>query len=1196
MFVELPVSGIHRLFSAATSQPSQPHHRPPAPESVTEETHTYDLLYPDFDALHQPQDQVYPLRHHLPRTNASDASSYDDRGGLEFQYPHDIRIIIAQDGNLSQQAKVLFDSHPPPQFPSSRLSSPTDPAGTKNEGEQQSVRLPHRTQTSLESLTRIGHARFFSLNHNPPTTALEPLSPVSPSPDSRRAFGGSRVRRSTARPATSEGENHQTRLAREGREEVDALLGCMFGSTGLPLVSGTKFHIRPISISESQTVSTHDTGVTSPDISSSRPSTRRRTPLTRSTTADDIHHTSTAAPIDRVYSDASRSQRASVLITRLFTVDPSQALSPRLGHDPSPLEVHEPEVQRHDFQLPRPSSTLSSTSGARQIRCPTYAISLMLRSRPTNAPLAPRFSAENGMENPFSRTDYDVEQIVSHWGLLTRLLSSLESVVQKRILKLLENLDLPFPFSPPQRAFDAHKKVSQDPTSSPVKRSKQTFQRTIQLPPDALQNVEDIRRESHNFGKRVAVALRTRRVVTGQDRWGIWREEARWVGRWAGSREQNFFFFNLLSVFLGSHTDWLELFGNTSTHRSGPRSESRPAEPQRRQQTIIVTPNKMAARRLVFLLSAFLPSTALPGQEGASVQKSAWTGMSLSQSPPSGIPILREQSLRRTINRRQRGNLSARSTHTRSLSFASPEPEHTTDATLPAHGNSAQHRRRTSDTYSLRSPALPMATSGESTRKSSTTTTSTVVPDAAVPVAHFSNASREPLLGTSPVARPGSSGSLASLSLKHTLHRSESNEHSNASTGSQSFSRWGSLMSGFWSSRRGSSTSESETMSPTADGLGIFGLPRLPAPTSSVGTLARMVEEAESVSQIDKGANADGRYLKSPQNLREASRDEDATGHESLEAKARNIPERPQAESFPVKLSVDDTDGIIDVELPPLDSCSSSFGSSASFTGQCQTAASSFNERSSVFTRSPSKERSWTPSSTPVDVAGWLEEYSPDFVLQAVRPYKELHDDVKDALRAEPIPPSSISQDTSDEWSNIRTALIADTTTFSITRFCYQQRSKPHTSNTTKPADRATEDRILEEPVMDMDPTLIDAVERVLAQSGHSSRVHSRAPSPSSGTATAAAFHPPSLHHKTEPQHLAIPKSECKKLVLGALEDIVKSVMAEEDRDNENGHGSRAKSIAGGGGEPVRMGDANECLMPDSTLRDGVRRWLKGVG
>ncbi|KAI4249900.1 MAG: hypothetical protein L6R42_008870, partial [Xanthoria sp. 1 TBL-2021] len=131
---------------------------------------------------------------------------------------------------------------------------------------------------------------------------------------------------------------------------------------------------------------------------------------------------------------------------------------------------------------------------------------------------------------------------------------------------------------------------------------------------------------------------------------------------------------------------------------------------------------------------------------------------------------------------------------------------------------------------------------------------------------------------------------------------------------------------------------------------------------------------------------------------------------------------------------------------------------------------------------------------------------------------------------------------------------------------------------------------------MDMDPTLIDAVERVLGQSGHSSRVQSRtqsrAPSPSRTAVRPCS--PENLdskskshsefHHSMPTPQLEVPKSECKKLVLGALEEVVRSVQAEQDEGANDG----ARRISG---EPVRSGE--ESFPPDSTLREGVRRWLK---
>ncbi|KAL8717455.1 MAG: hypothetical protein Q9181_008325 [Wetmoreana brouardii] len=68
---------------------------------------------------------------------------------------------------------------------------------------------------------------------------------------------------------------------------------------------------------------------------------------------------------------------------------------------------------------------------------------------------------------------------------------------------------------------------------------------------------------------------------------------------------------------------------------------------------------------------------------------------------------------------------------------------------------------------------------------------------------------------------------------------------------------------------------------------------------------------------------------------------------------------------------------------------------------------------------------------------------------------------------------------------------------------------------------------------------------------------------------------------------LEVPKSECKKLVLGALEEVVRSVQAEQDAG-----GTGARRIDGA---PVRKGE-EDGLLPDNMLREGVRRWFRGVG
>lgn len=1237
--MDLPVSGIHRLFTAASSQSSQSS-RPPPLESVTEESHTYDLLYPDFNALQQPQDQVYPLRHGNPSSIASAASSFDDRGGLDVYSPRDVRIIVAQDGNAAQQPKVLFDTHPPPPLPAGRLGSLINSRGGIDRGNQQVGALPQRTNTTPQSPPRSKHTRFFSFSQATQTHPTPQRSPLSPTAEPQGAFGKSRPRRTSARPATSEGETEQTKIAREGKEEVDGLLDSIFGSTGTPLLSGTKTHVRPPTTTQLGPIPHNDANPKSPEADIPR---RRRTPLTRSTTANDIHLTSSSAPPETANLPRPRSQNPSVLITRLFAADPSGLLSPRPTTDQGQPPAESSEGPR-DALHPKESRGFSDLVVAKQIKCPMYAISILLQL-PSNSyqgwssapqmmsPILPESpikssssvgghsNEDRALSGSLCSADRELEHITVHWSLVTKFLDYLEAMMRKEISNLLANVARNFL----QPSLHLSSQVASNDiagrTGSPLKKVRQPSQRIMQLPVNALQHSETVRDEVFKTGQRVAVALRTQRVTTGQGRWGVWREEARWVGRWAGSREQNFFFFNLLTAFLGSHTDWLESLAGMRTRRFQSRTQGRKERGQMsHRQTVVVSSDKMAARRLVFLLSAFLPSTDPPIPDAMMMPPTCpWVGTSCSQSPPSGIPVLREQSLRRKINRRQRGNLASQGytgLHGRSLSLIGSEHGPSSVADHAFVSTRGQHIRHASDTKSIRSPALSLAANGESTRKSSTTTTSTIVPDVAVPVAHFSNVARDPLMGTSPAPRPGSSGSLASLSLKHTLHRSESNEHSNASTGSQSFSRWGSMMSGFWSSRRGSSTDDSDCVGPSPEGLGISGVPKLPALTSSPRTLLGMVEEAETVSRMGHQESNESRFppgFSGSPLAEDIDNEQSMTGPAALHlGEAEATPKQMEVEPFPIKLSVDDNDGIIDVELPPMDSCASSFGSSCGSVGHCHTAASSFNERSSAYTRSPSKERSQPWSDEPIDVAGWLKEYNQDFTLQAVRPYQRLDDDIKEAMNSTSAALSSTKRSsnidtatTTADWSDVMTTLIANTTSFSITRVRLQHRLKSAnlahaTSTGSKSTNQDIEQRIIEEPIMDMDPTLIDAVERVLGRSGHSSRVQSRtqsrAPSPSSRTAVHQR--PPEnldsksksqsdFHHSMPTPQLEVPKSECKKLVLGALEEVVRSVQAEQDEGTNDG----ARRISG---EPVRSGE--ESFPPDSTLREGVRRWLKGVG
>lgn len=1192
------MSGLHRLFHSTpgSAAPQSPRSHSPL-ESVTEEAHTFDLLFPDISALRQAQGHTYPLQHTDPSSAAIAANRPDDRGGLDIQSPRDVRIIIAQDGNVvSQQPRILYDSQPPPLLQAARQGTANE--AVKLEAQQEESRqadLIRRSSAGRNARTaqKKWHSRGSSLVQSPqsPSPTTSPILPRSPEIP-QGAFSNPRLQRSSTRPATSESETTQGRFVRETREETEALLGCMFGSTGLPLVSSTKLHIKPPGSSD--IISGGAFISNSPEPANARMSAKKRTPLKRSTTAEDLHNLLSLSIAEGADPQTIRPRSTSILITRLFTVDPILAVhSKHTGETANPNIFVKTEVP------------LPNTEKANQLKTPTYAVAIVLQLPSTRQrSLAPSTSSNQITSligtlpsgDPLesfacvNSAEHNVEHVIAHWNILTRAISSLELVARSRIYYLLskisQNTTVPFLITP---FLDNSNSFNKTQTNPKLKKSKQPSQRTVQLQSGALQQCDEVQQEASAAGERVALALKIRRVVAGQGRWGMWREEARWVGRWAGGREQNFFFFNLLTAFLGSHTEWLDSLGPSRyrcRHTQLLRGLQREISTIQ-HRTVIVSVDKMASRRLIFLLSAFLPSAHhYKSNDGMPRPASSVSNAGNSQSPPSGVSMLRQQTLRRSINRRPRGSRAGINTrqHERSVSFTGPD--------FGSGDPRVQHGRRTSDARSIKTLPLPISSNGAMTRKSSTTTTATVTPDPTVPVPHFSSYSKEPWMGTSAEPRPGSSGSLASLSLKHTLTRSESNDRVQVTSGSQSSRGWGSMLSDFWSVRRNSSTDDSDVLASSQEGLGISGVPKdscIPRPSKR---LARMVEEVEA-SRARSSIEGNTPTLADVQNaITLVGSPENIAGYhlsDQSTTPAKNIPERPKPEHFPVKLSIDESDGVVDVDIPMANSYSSSFASSRSSPKGSQTAASSFNDRSSLYTRPSTHDSSSTGSETAIDIGGWLKRYHQDFALQAVRPYDALKEEIKCSMRAEPHqpPPSTIPSEEdgapSQKWTDVCTTLIADTTNFSVTRLCLQRRAVGKCAPSA-PGDSTPQreiERIHESHIMDLDATLIDAVERVLAQSGHSSRAPSRPPSPSRLNTHNPSNHGESSRAPESSPSLEVPRSECRKMVLGALEQVAMSVSAELEQ---------GKDGVKGGEEWERRGKAGG--MPDSSLREGVRRWL----
>ncbi|KAG9234617.1 folliculin-interacting protein N-terminus-domain-containing protein [Amylocarpus encephaloides] len=1205
------MSLLGKLLSGLPSTSASTPSRPKNPlDSSLEDQFTHNLLFPDPDALCH-HDQVFPLSSGAVLTPAP-LTNFDINSDIEVEM-RDIRVIIMQEATpTSGSAYLLYDSH----TPSLDRQSSHDRAGYP---------------APSDGRRAISSPRKASVGQNSRPVVIQPEASAP------RAFGAF-DRRPTHHKSPSCTETDGQRSAREYKEEVTTFSNCIFGNSEVLAYkgTGTKVHILP---SETRPTWTSSSYPHTGDVNSSfGRSSMRSSRLAQSFTSDNYHAVPTSAGFMSP-NPSSRGERRKVLITRMFPVplpkevpdDSSRNITPLAQNVPSgdPLvpsgypfptvvggrKLLQPKQKRTPMyavglviQLPSslqeasvPASR-SSFRGSGSLTEPESFSSSYNSTRRAGWTMLGHggFGVESMDSSYSSDVDDHIELITQHWDVIMRTLSHLQSVATASLWPMLKQADVS---SPGPRSHSSHNRTSSASISvsgrrvedsKPFKTPK-TNAKFVQLMANCLMPIPTIHNEVDVSRQRILSGIKTSQVVTGQGRWGIWREEARLVGKWAGSKDEGFFFFNLLTGFLGNHTEWLQALGPSwyrrrhyQYQRENKDDISLPA------RTIVVSDNKLMARRLVFLLSAFLPAnqplTAPRHRPGTSVSFGAY-----SQSPPMyGVPVLREESLRRRINKR---SSVARGAHSRTLSFPA-QGVSSPPAPLPLSLDIHLHDRRPSDATSVRTANLPIPGSDLGTRKSSAATTSTVTPVATMP--HFST-TRRPVRGTGPEPRPGSSGSLATDDLLRSLKRGESSgQYSNISVDSPNQnSRWGSMISGFWSTKRRSSTATTEIEPFSKDGSEAPASPR-GGGSQPVSKLAAMVQEATlGSSEISKG-----------QEEREARRSDGSVKTAKPDvARAEEIPEqvihvmdrKPDpsgAFESPVKTSINEDDGVIDIDVPLPEYLSFDTAvSSPSSSGYLSTPG--FGNGMEGFEH---YSRSGTEMDTTMNVGGWLPRYHPDFSLQSIPPQIDLLEDVKASMREEATPLFSLTplpdNGRLDRWVDVSSAIIADTTNFSIKRIRYRRLVKPkdpaHATTSTPtvdsrygnvysaaqmtPAlevyDAPVEERFIEEPIISMDETLIQAVEKIIAQSGQASSASSICSSRSTsrkGGSRERSNSDTKLPIVPGPR-LEVPRNECKKMVLGALEEIVKEV-AESRKDGEDVDLERTESF----------------------LREGVRNWLVNV-
>ncbi|KAH8808763.1 folliculin-interacting protein N-terminus-domain-containing protein [Xylogone sp. PMI_703] len=1242
------MSLLGKLFSTLPSTTSTSTSRPQASlDSNLEDHFTYNLLFPDAEALYH-HDQVFSLSQStVLTTSATNAFDCNPEFDLETR---DVRVIIMQEATpASGSAYLLYDSLAPP--PLTALSSSPPP-------DRQQATNPSAF-ASRENRRSISSPRKSSIGQNGRPVVIQPQESAAP-----RGLGGAFDRRSVHMKGLSYTETEVQRSQREYREEITSFSNCIFGTSEVLAYkgTGTKVHILP---SESKPSAISGSYIGDGTGSLGR-SSYRSSRLAQSYTSENVGFSVNTGSSGASYSSRG-SERKKILITRMF---PVPLPSDEDGEDrtPTPQKTKLDEEPGYPFPNVSEMSTTTNTETEekktkkrqpKQKRTPMYAVGLVIQlPPPAHSTLAPGsrssfrgpssyneqescassynsarragwtmlgngFGVESLDSSISSDVDDRLDTITQHWDIIMRTLSHLQTVATVTLLPMLKLADIN---SPEPRPHMRTPSASISISGKRVEESKsfklpKTTVKMIQLTSHCLMQAPAIQKEVDLARHRIVQGIKANQVVTGQGRWGIWREEARWVGKWACGKEEGFFFYNLLTAFLGNHTEWLQALGPTWYRRRHYQQQrtNRDDDISLPARTVIVSDDKMAARRLIFLLSAFLPANSQLSPALRFHRPSTSTSFGgFSQSPPSGggVPILREESLRRKMNKRLS---KPRASHTRTMSFPAQmqQSSHTVTETRHAH--------RPSDA-SIKTANLPIPGSDMVTRKSSAATTSTVTP--VTTVSHFST--RRPIRGTGPIPRPGSSGSLAADDLMRSLKRSESTgHHSNGSSDSHSNSRWGSMISGFWSGRRRDSTATTD-YSPSIEGVEIHD-PYYKGEITGRGKLAKMVKEvANSKTETTKAKESDaGRKKSESGSTGTAKVDLERPADETPEPVGRviqRIPDPSGAFESPVKTSIND-DGVIDIDVPLPEYLSFETAvSSPSSSGYLSTVG--FTNGLEGFEH---YSRCGPETETALNVAGWLQRFHPDFALQAVPVQENLLEEIKASMRAEPTPIILPTSDNAppDRWVDICSTIIADTTNFTIKHLRYQRFIKaksqseqsipslagsfettasrygnPYSYAQLTPAldieEATAEDRFIDDVVISMDETLIDAVERIMAQSGQSSvsktssACSSRSASRPAGSRdrsdSDAAFGTSSHRnsHSTlqatpaiATHRLEVPRNECKKMVLGALEEIVREVA--ESRKEHGGN-------AGRNGETLLSDER-----PESLLREGIRAWLANI-
>lgn len=340
-----------------------------------------------------------------------------------------------------------------------------------------------------------------------------------------------------------------------------------------------------------------------------------------------------------------------------------------------------------------------------------------------------------------------------------------------------------------------------------------------------------------------------------------------------------------------------------------------------------------------------------------------------------------------------------------------------------------------------------------------------------------------------------------------------------------------------------------------------------------------MVREASVPGPASRGPVPADDGPSTPRGLHQCQGDETA-GPSSDQV--RRWPEPGAPFEGPVKTTLNRENGVIDVDVPFTDYPTQPQSFDTAVSSPSSSGYLSAAGFGSVMDSFEQACRLASEGDLPLNSAGYLQSFHPDFVLQAILPQADLVQKVKASLRAEPSPnlapttpttPTSPADQPSSEWVDISTAIVADTATGKVRRIRYRRLVKPRTAErphpqgatgahgtreqtpSVLPYEKTLDEEFIEDEITMPEASVAEAVERVITQVGDS-KAASSSSSRSTSKHRSAETQGPSLGDTDEPLTPMgvpeVPRNECRGVILSALADIITDVIERKETGEES--------------------------------------------